>query len=64
MAGISDIDREFVDRLVIAIAAKHEGENPSKGEVESWFKFAVQVAIAREVFWDAHSDACANDELD
>jgi len=64
MATVFDIDREFVDKLVIALAAKHEGKKPSKKDVEAWFKYAAAVAIAREEFWRAHSEAMYGAESD
>ena len=57
MAGLFDIEREFVDRLVIAIAAQNYGKKLNEAELKKWFQFAAEVAVARESFWESYREA-------
>jgi hypothetical protein len=45
-------------------AALFFNKKPSKKDVEAWFKYAAAVAIAREEFWRAHSEAMYGAESD
>lgn len=58
MEELRALDQEFIDRIVAAIAAsRYDGKTPTKEEIEDWFRFAVKIAIAREKFQEALSDA-------
>jgi hypothetical protein len=57
MAGLFDIEREFVDRLVIAIAAQNYGKKLNEAELKKWFEYSVKVAQVRASFWESYGEA-------
>ena len=50
------LDRDFVDRLVVALAARHEGKPPTEAQIKKWFEYASRIAMAREAFWSTYED--------
>jgi hypothetical protein len=56
---IRDLDDDFIDKIIIAIAAGHYASGdgmPSKTDLEYWFKYAVAINEARDAFRSAASD--------